>query len=850
MALVAALAACGGGDGNGGTEMQDPPELTEEQKAAQELMERQGEQRTAISTAIGTAQGLVTGLDDDSTAEDVTAANEAIAAIRTAIAAAADLGASETGLNTITADGFAAAVRLHQARGSQRTAADGAIDAAMKAVAGLADGSSTNKDAMDAIDAARRAIAAATDLSMEQTDDYTARVDGFAATFMTHRVNEQRTAITEAISTAQGLVNALNVNSDAPAVQAATQAIATATKAITDAADIDDTSAYSSQVAGINGDLTAHNTRQTQRRLVDAAHEVAVEAIDKLDRATSSSANVEAARELVKTAKAAITTAASHLPPEEVNLLNSRINLVENQLDGIGTDVAARENTEEEDRDRLNNNRRTATQLLNGLAEDRELLNGYEKASDAALKDAEKYSGSLGATHKDVDGDSEAARANAQKVLDAKDTIEEQLRLAGVIRTNARTDKTTIAGLDDDTEQKEALERLVDYVISDADDVIGDINDDLAALVRDHERRIPRDSDRDRTAQAAADRVANAVSEALDIGTTVIGATPQNSRDSVSAEATFFRLPHSAQTFADIFGTNSRSVAGMEWRTIVTGGSVPDDGASFGPAHNVVVGEDSVTAVAYRGIPVILECEGTCSVNEDDELVGDWVVQPVSTTELFAEGPNDDYIPARFAEYATWFDGGVKVWYGPGKGSGGVQGNGTFAAAGGVAGMDPDTNSHSSNTATYRGTAGGYSVHDTDDGKIGDDDDVLASGRFTAEVELQATFGDAVTMEGTIDGFQSARENGQNVDPNWSVRLNRLTVDADPATGGVSPSSGIGVSTGRDGESDGRWSAHAYGGANGSTEPGTSRRPDGVFGAFDANFQDGAARGGYVTERD
>ena len=840
MALVAALAACGGGDGNGGTEMQDPPELTEEQKAAQELMERQGEQRTAISTAIGTAQGLVTGLDDDSTAEDVTAANEAIAAIRTAIAAAADLGASETGLNTLTADGLAAAVRLHQSQGSQRTAATGAIDTARTAVAGLSDGSSTNQQAMDAIDDAKKAIADATDLSAEQRASYTAQVTGFESTFLTHRQGEQRTAITEAISTAQGLVNALNVNSDAPAVQAATQAIATATKAITDAADIDDTSAYSSQVAGINGDLTAHNTRQTQRGLVDAAHEVAVEAIDKLDRATSSSANVEAARELVKTAKAAITTAASHLPPEEVNLLNSRINLVENQLDGIGTDVAAREKTEEEDRTRLSNNRRTATQLLNGLAEDRELLNGYEKASDAALKDAAKYSGSLRVTA--VDGDSEEARANAQKVLGAKGTIEEQLRLVGVIRTNARTDKTTIAGLDDDTEQKEALERLVDYVISDADAVIEDINDDLADLVRDHERRIPR-IDGERTPQTAAKRVANAISAELQPNGVPDFSSPVRARPGDDDKATEFRFPASAQTFAQIFGSNSRDVSGMEWDELVPTASQPDNN-TINSVYRL--GSDqSAAVVELRGIPVILECGGTCSINDDDELVGAWSVRPLAPTALYAEGDGDGYDDAMFAEYAYWLDGdgAVNVWSGPGEGSGGVTG-GAFPPAAGLEEMGSG-NSHKSNSATYSGQAGGYSVHDTDDGSIGDDDDVLSSGSFRADVTLQATFGSTNAVEGTIGGFESTRENGKNVDPNWSVRLNRLEFTGTTET--QSAENGTGVSTGRDGELDGRWTFRPYGGNTSAT---TSRRPDGAYGAFDANFADGAAQGVYITERD
>ena len=187
------------------------------------------------------------------------------------------------------------------------------------------------------------------------------------------------------------------------------------------------------------------------------------------------------------------------------------------------------------------------------------------------------------------------------------------------------------------------------------------------------------------------------------------------------------------------------------------------------------------------------------------------------------------------------------VWAGYGAGSSGLIGAGTdFATPEGFAAADASSNTHSGNTADYSGRAGGYSVHDTDDGVIGDDDDVLASGRFTADVTLRATFGTNPVIDGVIDGFESV-SGGQNVDPRWSVTLNEAVFDGsntDPDT----------VTTNRPGRDsdDGSWHVRAYGGANGAAENsgGGSERPAGAYGAFDANFRDGAAMGAFVTERD
>ena len=97
--------------------------------AAELLEERQGAQRMAISTAIGTAETAVAGIDDDSTDTEVSAANMAVAAARTAISGAADLPQAEKDANTGTVN--AIANRLTTALES-RTMAKNAADEQMR----------------------------------------------------------------------------------------------------------------------------------------------------------------------------------------------------------------------------------------------------------------------------------------------------------------------------------------------------------------------------------------------------------------------------------------------------------------------------------------------------------------------------------------------------------------------------------------------------------------------------------------------------------------------------------------------------------------------------------------------
>ncbi len=148
-AFALTLAGCGGGGGSTTqtpTDMPDPQAACEADggeyrdgtcvTAAELTAERMASQRMAIDTAIDAAETAVAGIDDDSTDSEVTAANMAVAAARTAISDAADLPQAEKDANTGTVD--AIANRLSAALESRMAAMDDeqkAADAAMMATA-------------------------------------------------------------------------------------------------------------------------------------------------------------------------------------------------------------------------------------------------------------------------------------------------------------------------------------------------------------------------------------------------------------------------------------------------------------------------------------------------------------------------------------------------------------------------------------------------------------------------------------------------------------------------------------------------------------------------------------------
>ena len=192
---------------------------------------------------------------------------------------------------------------------------------------------------------------------------------------------------------------------------------------------------------------------------------------------------------------------------------------------------------------------------------------------------------------------------------------------------------------------------------------------------------------------------------------------------------------------------------------------------------------------------------------------------------VFARNPSAaaDSPPALYADYGMWLEGSDAVPVLRTR----MGLAGTDAEAAGT-GELTSTDNGLATSATYSGTARGLSARTATSGG----DSTTASGHFTADVSLSATFGASPTLGGTVRNFRAeAGQGGAHVGP-WSIDL--------PATG---PRAGTGDirnapfgNVGADGNpTAGGWSAYAYG-LDGA-------RPTGVYGGFQADFADGAAIG-------
>ena len=187
---------------------------------------------------------------------------------------------------------------------------------------------------------------------------------------------------------------------------------------------------------------------------------------------------------------------------------------------------------------------------------------------------------------------------------------------------------------------------------------------------------------------------------------------------------------------------------------------------------------------------------------------------------VFARAPNaapDATPPTTYADYGMWLTGTdaapvLETRMGLVDPDGAAPGSGDLATPG---------------SATYNGTAHGLSAR-----TASGENPVTASGHFTAAVRLDATFGDAPTLGGTVTNFRGVSGQGSaHVNTGWTIDL-RATA---PRTGGDIRNAPFAPGTGTGHPTDGGWSAYAYGAAG--------ERPTGVYGGFEADFTDGAAIG-------
>ena len=238
------------------------------------------------------------------------------------------------------------------------------------------------------------------------------------------------------------------------------------------------------------------------------------------------------------------------------------------------------------------------------------------------------------------------------------------------------------------------------------------------------------------------------------------------------------------------------------------------------------------TTAHWRGIAGTMICGGTDCDVESGKLTGSWLFTPSVPAQRYTRAPNSNTYSAYnlYATYGYWLShatGGlvtVNTYAGQSHGR-------TAAAHSGVL-VASDTLADS---ATYTGSAIGMSMMKSFDGTTGKEMG-HKSGEFTAMVTLNAEFNANPILRGKIDQFV-----GVGADPNWSVTLEETQfTDAIRTTGGVAKGSGT-----TERAADGVWTAQAYGvDTVGDVE---GKRPTGIFGGFNAHFDNGHAAGAYAT---
>ena len=456
-----------------------------------------------------------------------------------------------------------------------------------------------------------------------------------------------------------------------------------------------------------------------------------------------------------------------------------------------------------------------------------------------ALKNAMKYDDMLTTTA--AAGDSGAAMMAADAILKAEMDVATALMNAEAALEDAMAAKADVMALPDGHPEKATLMTSADRVVKDAEKYVAAIKAistgvDLEAAVAAVEGTGGKGTPRS---------IANAV------GTDIAAALAQGAAA---------RRPHGATPPAATIAAEHKLVMdnsrGMTWEEIVTGGggnvvSMPIGDSNAGVKVASIAGMDQTkvwavesnrptafadgTAYAnanYMGIAGTVHCLGTCKLT-GDSLEGNWYFAPaapdthwVRNTDNATRVASPYVADAVYATYGHWLTESGGDWnvntfanHADGTTAGaGADAIGALGAASGVDGIDDG------DKATYSGGAVGMSVLKRGTG----DSATTDSGRFTAAVTLNASFGTTPTVTGKVNGFE-----GGAVNPGWVVNLGEATLQ------GTSEASGVTVTGGR----DGAWTAQAYG-------PDATKRPSGIFGSFSAHFSDGDAAGAYATTKD
>ena len=446
-------------------------------------------------------------------------------------------------------------------------------------------------------------------------------------------------------------------------------------------------------------------------------------------------------------------------------------------------------------------------------------------------------------TTTETGGESKKAMTNAQTILDARDQAARAVKDAEMALADAEKAEMDAMEVAEGHPQKSALMKAVEAAVKAAEAQVK-----AAKMVRDGTRirnaatEVTGGPQGKGTPRSVANSVGMDIAAALAVGaarggTRIVYGAPAPA-PAVAAAHKFETDNHQGMTWGMIVGEDNvrkerlgaanalrmvASVAGM------TAADVDTDVDATGGVNGTNKYADAYTSDTsfYMGVPGDIFCLGMdCEVDANGKLKGSWYFSPTSETAYYQKMEDD---PLTLVDESLTYEGEVLyASYGHWLTVSGTDWTvNTFANFAATNATDLTTVGTATNMlpnkATYSGMAAGMSVRKMGTGTSATTD----SGRFTADVELTASFGAAPTVLGTIDNFV-----GDAAGAGWSVNLESVTL-ATTSTDGVATGSGR----------DGVWSATAYG-----TD--AAKRPAGILGGFTAHFADGSAAGAFATRMD
>ena len=840
------------------------------------MMDRAAAQKTALMTAAG-----MVDTSDLMTAEDIDAANTAIAALQAALDAAADVSDADKAKYQAMVDAAEAAVMTAQGNldtegrmMAQRTAISDAVTAARTAVGAVDDDATDNEvtAADNAIAALMAAIAGAADLS--EGDAAVASGKGTLDTLVLQLASakESRQMAADEAADEQRQANIDAANGVLTAAEAALEALAD------DATDQEQLDAQRMVEAAANALRDALRMNGGPDAEIEAAirtSAAAKVAADALQATITAEAEAEEKRKMdnINTAQMALSDAEEALAElgEDAtdNEMRDAHRAVENAaaallqvlMDNDGTDaqIAAATTTRDSAKmmaDELTSpieiaDQRTAiTDALADLATKVAAVD--DDSSDAEVKAADDAIAAARKAIADADALSDrekslstqlvdaqvttlaSAKASRQIVVDKADEEERQMAKAASNKV-ANTKKAAIATeADPDT----TAARPFDLTTAPAD-LTAPTEEENYVLTVKHTGSAVEVEVADGALAADNDPMYAQTATFGDgrmlvrnIGTErqiIVIHSDIEAPDQVAFSSEYdFTVDRDTDTTAmdtyAVLATDNGKIASSRFpsgentdRTYV----VYDADTATGRASQFSGTFDGASGT-YRCV-----ADAGCTVSTDamgkfeDLMADEWQFTPAPGATV--DKPDGDYLTWGFWLDTTTKDGAIASYDT-------VQ---TFATSSLPA---ETTLGDVTGTASYEGDAAGVYVHETskEDGTV----DTAISGRFTADVALTANFDDAdpLRKENTISGTISNFDLDGGPDNSWNVSVSATINDGGTLSSGVASGR-----TGNDGSLSGQF--------HGPSDRAAADAPPVLVGEFNSTFVNGAVAGAYGARK-